>query len=780
MVAVKAAAVARAVRDGADGSSSSSQASLFDLSRLSELRGELLPPAGVVWVMCVGCAMAVWSFVMVCLPAPFSGAHEHERLLWVLNVDMFGIQNLGHGAFLIMFSTSWWRNRNVLALCMCQLSCLFLLFASLGYCLLAVQLHEHVSVLHHVVPGVFSLLLGVALVTCSQMASEFNLSVLRPGLYRVADADTTLRRVLLVQCVWQCAEPVLVAVARLSGAHADPGSAFVAELGGAPALTMRAFVETYTLGFHQAFVMATTFAQVLLEDRLKDRSAALMSAAGQAMLVLCFAVGGLTLPADALFFAGTCVKIATHALLSLLSLRLFVRLVRVQAEQRALAQEREQEQGQGQWQGREQGHEPSWQWQENTAHEAVSGSADKAMYAPLPREDSEGQQAVQHGAAFQGLAVWDAAFGQGSMRERYVGRLTLAAAFVHGACWQAQAMLSAWLGLSSQGGMERSNSLQAGLNFGMHGAGITVFVLVLALRSPASFQFLKLSVLLGALGGAAISLVQLYHLYDLASRSAKLEMVISFFHARAAAGLALGLVYALLEYPSGSARGSARGSASGSDASGSDAPAGSAAASAVAAATATAAAPAASSLKRAMLALALFWAALVAYSLAVTAAMGSYGARQGFFVMNQQEPEALQRQQHQQDGAEHDDHRMQMHPGGVDKWHMHRLIEFPPGYGLVFHFCYLLPGFAGHFFVQGFRPSKWIGVAFSSSAVLLLTFQAWAAAVLAPPPFAALNDLMVAANVAPVLAGAALIGVLLAYKPQPVHNAQFLTGDFWH
>lgn len=495
-----------------------------------------------------------------------------------------------------------------------------------------------------------------------------------------------------------------------------------------------------------------------------------MSAAGQAMLVLCFAVGGLTLPADALFFAGTCVKIATHALLSLLSLRLFVRLGRVQAAQRALAQEREQEQGQGQGQGREQdhreqGHEPSWQWQENTAHETVSGSANKAMYAPLPRE--EGQQVLQHGAAFQGLAVWDAAFGQGSMRERYVGRLTLAAAFVHGACWQAQAMLSAWLGLSSQGGMERSNALQAGLNFGMHGAGITVFVLVLALRSPASFPFLKLSVLLGALGGAAISLVQLYHLYDLARRSAQLEMVISFFHARAAAGLALGLVYALLEYPSGSASGFASGSATSS----SDAPAGSAAASAVAAATAAAA----SSLKRAMLALALFWAALVAYSLAVTAAMGSYGARQGFVVMQQQVPEALQ---HQQFGAENDDHRM--HPGGLDKWHMHRLIEFPPGYGLVFHFCYLLPGFAGHFFVQGFRPSKWIGVAFSSSAVLLLAFQAWAAAVLAPPPFAALNDLMVAANVAPVLAGAALTGVLLAYKPQPVHNAQFLTADFWH
>jgi hypothetical protein len=47
-------------------------------------------------------------------------------------------------------------------------------------------------------------------------------------------------------------------------------------------------------------------------------------------------------------------------------------------------------------------------------------------------------------------------------------------------------------------------------------------------------------------------------------------------------------------------------------------------------------------------------------------------------------------------------------------------------------------------------------------------------------PFAGFNHLMVAANLAPVVAGTAVICALLAYTPQPVHNAQFLTADFWH
>ena len=95
---------------------------LWDRSRLMAERVENLPPVGVVCVMFVGVCMALWSFILVLLPAPFVsddarveiGDGNTPAMLWLVTTDCFAIQNLGHGAFLIMFATSWWRNRNVL------------------------------------------------------------------------------------------------------------------------------------------------------------------------------------------------------------------------------------------------------------------------------------------------------------------------------------------------------------------------------------------------------------------------------------------------------------------------------------------------------------------------------------------------------------------------------------------------------------------------------------------------------------------------------------------
>ena len=37
-------------------------------------------------------------------------------------------------------------------------------------------------------------------------------------------------------------------------------------------------------------------------------------------------------------------------------------------------------------------------------------------------------------------------------------------------------------------------------------------------------------------------------------------------------------------------------------------------------------------------------------------------------------------------------------------WHNYRLVEFPAGYGVIFHFTFLLLGFGVHWLLHAFHP----------------------------------------------------------------------------
>jgi hypothetical protein len=289
-------------------------------------------PGGVVSVGMVSTVMALSSFLLASCSPP--AADGHAALLWIVNTDMFCIQNLGHSAFLLMFATSWWRNQNVLGLMMCQLSAAFLLASCVGYILLGLLCPHLLSTIpagYLALPVVFGVTLLGCLIATSEMASRHKLMVFRWRTYLVVDSETTLRRVLLLQCLLQCLEPSVVAYFRshkLNSAYDDPlveDNRQLAE-GDAPsedqALLLRAFMDSYTLGFHQAFVMAAAYSQVLVDDRLRDKSSVVFAIIGQFTLVLAFGVGGFVIPADALFTIITCVRVTMHMGLGLFLVRL--------------------------------------------------------------------------------------------------------------------------------------------------------------------------------------------------------------------------------------------------------------------------------------------------------------------------------------------------------------------------------------------------------------------------------------------------------------------------
>jgi len=637
---------------------------------------------GVAAVALVGLCMALWSLLLVLLPAPYF--ETQDRLLWIVNTDMFAIQNLGHGAFLAMFATSWWRNQNVLGLAMCQLSCVFLLFSVAGYSALAVRFCNKVRWMHHVVPWVFLLVLAVATQSCKSMAAKWNLDIFSWRVFWIKDEDLVVRRFLLFLCVLHCLEPILVATARLLSAkdfHLE------SDLENFPALTLRAFIESYTLGFHQAFVLATAFAQLMVEDRIKVPSAVLLAIFGQFSLVLAFAVGGVMIPSDDAFVGMTLAKVILHLAAGFLLIPTFLRAKRVR--------------------GNMEGYQAVPKGGSVGSHESDEIYEDGNREAPSP--DSQ----------FHGFTLWSAYAENPSA-------LTLAififAAF-HGICWQLQAILSVYLSFTSSSEMDQANGLQAGLNFGMHGAGITIFVYVLALRSPFSFPFLKMAVVAGCFGGAAMSAVQLIQLSEFQGSTANAILVQRFFSLRGLAGVLLGVTYASLRFPES-----------------------------IEAAKLKVGEPGRSK-TRAHILMCIFWGSVIFYAAFVNHRLAEAGVRAGFSV-----------------DASNDSTK-------VDRWHAHRLIEFPPGYGIVFHFSFLLLGFVGHYFGVEFMPSKWISVVFLLSVVVIMFSELVLIKILEP---AGVEGLFNTAVGFPMVAGIFLVLETLFYRPSHSKNVEFLAADFWH
>mmetsp|Transcript_12048 Transcript_12048/g.19610 ORF Transcript_12048/g.19610 Transcript_12048/m.19610 type:complete len:649 (-) Transcript_12048:433-2379(-) len=634
-----------------------------------EMTANDLPPQGVIWTAMVGVLMALWSFLLCALPGPWMDS-EHDKILWVVSADMFAIQNLGHSAFLILFATSWWRNRNVLGICMCQLSSLFLLFSCIGYSLVANHFATRISMIHHLIPAVFSIVLLIAFITTSRMGLEWNLTIINPRVYFVHDGNMLLRLTLLALCIVQCAEPVLVAIVRVIASN-DKNIAH--EVGRDPSLTLRAFIESYTLGFHQAFVMATAFAVVLVENRVRDRGTVWLAIYGQFSLVLSFGVGMYMIPSDPVFLLGTAIKVGAHMLCCLLLLEMTRRLENAQS------------------------------------YDAVTA-----------------QSSV--GAGFQGANLWSmfSASPANSTKRRHLF-IVLVASFLHGVAWQAECIVSIVLAFSSKTMMDQVNGLRNGLNFGIHGAGITIFVLVLALRSPVSFPFLKFSVLLGAVGGSVISFVQVSHVQGDSFYS---WLTWGFFLGRGAIGVFLGITYAGVEYPSVDECG----------------------------------APEheenyvyyATQRKRAQISLAVYICSIIGYALTVTSLLGQAGVHAGFPNLARETNVQI------------------MH----DRWHNHRLVEFPPGYGLVFHFAFLLPGFVFHYLAEEFLPSKYISVAFTLSTSLLFTAQAILGPIILDEEYIS-DRIMLSCGLA-AITSTMLCSQIILLKPTNTKSTQSLSGDLWH
>jgi hypothetical protein len=241
---------------------------------------EELPPLGVVWVALVACLMASFSFGLVWLPGPRVGAAGElaSRLFWIVTCDEFAIQNLGHAAFLVSFATSYWRNRNWLGLSMCQTSSLYLFCSGLGYLLVWIHVWHDENLAHSILLFSFLFVTLGSLVTSHAMAGSR--SIFR--CVQVAQREqNVLPCLLLLVCFLECLEPLFVAWIRL---HEFRESINSRQGYYSFTLSLRGFMESYTLGFHQAFVMAAAFSPIVSGEN--DASTILLAMFGQLAVAL--------------------------------------------------------------------------------------------------------------------------------------------------------------------------------------------------------------------------------------------------------------------------------------------------------------------------------------------------------------------------------------------------------------------------------------------------------------------------------------------------------------
>mmetsp|Transcript_18829 Transcript_18829/g.23087 ORF Transcript_18829/g.23087 Transcript_18829/m.23087 type:complete len:268 (+) Transcript_18829:631-1434(+) len=150
--------------------------------------------------------------------------------------------------------------------------------------------------------------------------------------------------------------------------------------------------------------------------------------------------------------------------------------------------------------------------------------------------------------------------------------------------------------------------------------------------------------------------------------------------------------------------------------------------------------------KEEMYALLSYFASVLLYSAAVVWRFRNAGAiSSGFFLANAE-------------------------PGGG--W---RLLEFAPGYGLVFHFCLILGGFASSWLQFRFEPSRWIAIFFASSSMLVGAVQVY---VIGVNHFDKIDALVMATSFSFSGASAVLIWYLYTGKVKKGFNVRH--ADLWH
>lgn len=104
-----------------------------------------------------------------------------------------------------------------------------------------------------------------------------------------------------------------------------------------------------------------------------------------------------------------------------------------------------------------------------------------------------------------------------------------------------------------------------------------------------------------------------------------------------------------------------------------------------------------------------------------------------------------------------------------------RFVDFPPGYGEIFHFIFILGAFAIHWFIIRFEPSRWIGIFFASTSLILGIFQLW---VLENESNH--NVKILTQTSSSVLAVASIILVYYLYIGHAKPGYAVIIGDIWH
>ena len=475
-----------------------------------------VPLATAPLALCMGVSSLVLQLAPLDSAGPAAGGDPLRALRFLHTTDQFAIQNLGHAAFLLLFATSWAISRNKMGLLMTQASGLLVL-ASLVRYLPLLGLSSPLLL-------VFVASALLCAVVSTSTGYDHQLAILHPRAYLSAPRNGTLRmrRVLLFQ--------FCVAVADIALVFFPPAS-----MGQQPATSvlltaplLRGLIESYTLAFHSAFVLGLGFSQALCRTDY-ERS-------GPVLRFFIFAEFFLlaTSAIDAFLFSWRVPEgfEVVHAVG-------VIKVASILASMAAAVQEVKEL-------------SPRWQ--------SPSSNARRAPPAAVTDEHDDDGQPLRDEAARQ---PWPGAGVQTSTHfslvslarmERTYAFPALLAAAVHGSMWIVQCVLLVVFEVVYFSARERyaswhvPASLEQSLNFSMHGTGIAVYVAFLSLFHPSSFGFFRVTVLAGALGGGASSVIAMSRILEL-EPSVPGQISLVFFGARAAAGLLLAVTYGMLRLP---------------------------------------------------------------------------------------------------------------------------------------------------------------------------------------------------------------------------------------
>lgn len=439
---------------------------------------------------------------------------------------------------------------------------------------------------------------------------------------------------------------------------------------------MRAFIESYTMAFHQAFILAVGYAQAFTNVPENRRPVILYFIAGCGVQTMAFGVVLYSAP-----HAWTVPKV----MLCLCTAMPLVAASVAGALFRSL--------------------DPATQPDAGEPREIAAASG----AGPTAGTNEVSQEGTTHTwPTLSVVLALDRARIPGDCRGLYdAAARTWRAMVANCVLWQVQGFLALVVDLVghraadndvavAEANRAMAASMKEGINWGLHGSGITVFTAALAFWHPKSWPFFRTAVIMGAVGGSVQGVLQAVRvvLFEGVDLNAPMTIICTFFLIRAAVGATLAEAFGRLPLTfhadvermvEAAGRGCPPKTAS---------------------ATSGRSGPGAGLMGLVFIGAAIVYAVGVASFLAPR-----YGNA------SRADPHALEEEE--ECAADR----------CTSAW---RVGASPPAYTLLFHFAYIVPSFCYAGTDVRFPPSAAIGYGFCSSALFIATVQVVLLAAWAP------------------------------------------------